>query len=671
MSAPAGKAGPKAQKKCKVVTQKTKTVPKKTKQQKPRKVRLQKVERQVKTLKAKTRGPKISDTFSTVVTVGRIIGNNDDSLTRQLKVFVNPLLMKNQDSGSTSSPLSIRASQYGLWKIAKLHVYFTPLAGSANVIGTVSFASLEQESGVATAESPDTIKAKYHAEVPIGSRFVWKVPPRMLTGPREGWWNMDSGDDPTNSVGPSISFWTYLKTILALSTATTTSYLGSLFLIEIRCTYLFSNYAPKPNLAIMVNEKITTTQPVTLTNLSDGSLVMTTTDTRLCALLDNDRGPRGPNAQTNGPGEKFWAVSTLVVDTVAASIGPWGWLLKGGWWVIRKIFGAANTTSTYAIYASVEDAAKDSRIYQPVSGTQTLAAGDVYVTQLTQPNVNEAGSTSLGFSPPTPPAPTGSYLPLPQAAGVPGIPPQYTFSDGQYTAATTWSGTQLYLTGVPATKTVSGSNEMFGVENNTMSRANIDRVQIYDFTTTGIIFLGGQNRSGGAIHTAKTLIVALKTATTKAPWLAADATGTNWAMPSWVGFPVPGAGDHFLQMQNSTDRTTHTTPVGVYFLVAYGATNKLVAFWAAPTDVQAEPTSLMTLYNVDAGRAPITAGLNFTTAMTEYSDDDDDAESDISSLFAPDEVDWKFKIEASSSRHLEEELQFWKSKATQLMLEKN
>ena len=670
MSAPAGKAGPKAQKKSKAVTQKTKTVPKKTKQQKPRKVRLQKVERQVKTLKAKTRGPKISDTFSTVVTVGRITGNGDDSLTRQLKVFINPLLMKNQDSGSASSPLSIRASQYGLWKVAKLQVFFTPLAGAANVIGTVSFASLEQESGVATAESPDTIKAKYHAEVPIGSRFVWKVPSRMLAGPRDGWWNMDSGDDPTNSVGPAVSFWTYLKTVLALSTSTTTSYVGSLFLIEMRVTYLFSNYAPKPNLAIMVNEKVTTTHPVTLTNLPDGSLAMTTTDSRLCMLLDNDHGPRGQNGQTSGPGEKFWAVSTIVVDAVADSIGPWGWLLKGGWWIVRKIFGAANTTSTYAIYASVEDAAKDSRIYQQVTGTQTLAAGDVYVTQLTQPNVNESGSTSITSSPPSP---QGRYLPFSQAVGIPSVPPQYTYSDGQYTASTTWNGTQCYLTGIPATKTVSGSNQMYGVDNNTMSRASIDRIQIYDFTETGIIFLGGQARGGGAIHTAKTLLVSLAGSQSKSPWLYANATGTNWAMPTWAGYPVPGTGDYFLQMQNSTDRTTHTTPVGVYFVVAYASLQKLVAFWAAPTGVQAEPTSLMTLYNVDAGRAPVTTNLKFVTTLAEIDEEDsDDAESDISALFCPDELDWRVKFEASSSsKHLEEELLFWKSKATQLMLEKN
>ena len=86
-------------------------------------------------------------------------------------------------------------------------------------------------------------------------------------------------------------------------------------------------------------------------------------------------------------------------------------------------------------------------------------------------------------------------------------------------------------------------------------------------------------------------------------------------------------------MQKVGDTTSHTTPVGIYILVAYEEMQQLTAFWHTGSGAQAEPTSLMCLYNVDAGRAPVRVPhfILTTTARNEVEvDGGSDSDDDIS-----------------------------------------
>lgn len=375
--------------------------------------------REIKNLKKKVNGPKVSDRMSTVVTLGVLTGNKNSSLSRQMRAFLSPILLKSQTTGSTTSPLSIRACQYSLWRITRCEVHFMPLVGRANVGGSVLFAALDQDATSSQPESPDSIKAKYHTELTIGTRHKWVIPWRYLRGPRSGWWGMDTGESPTDTIGCAIDFWILYATVNTLQTSSTQqAYDKPIFSVEVRVTYEFSGYEPKTALSQLTNDNVNTQGTVKLKNAPDGALVMQV-DNALARILNEER-PHKLNAQTSGVGEKLWAIATAAVEGAAAAAGPWGWLLRGGFWLIKKFFGVAgsNATDVYMVYSSIEDADKDNRIFQQVSETQ-LTNGPVRVTQISTPNVNTLGTGNYVGAVDT------AYLPTSQAPVQPTPGPIY------------------------------------------------------------------------------------------------------------------------------------------------------------------------------------------------------------------------------------------------------
>lgn len=643
--------------------------------------------KQIKKLQRKVSGPRASDSFETVVTLGTILGNQDDTLTRSSKFLLNPCLLKAKDIGSVATPLSTRASQYSLWKIIKCEVRFTPLCGKATVVGTIIYGDLEQQSGTATAESVDTIKARTHVELAIGQRHVWKINTSKLTGPRQGWWNMDAGDDPTNSTGPGLSFWTYLRTVLVMnSTTTPTPYNGGLYMVELRVRYLFSNYTPQPNLALMTVDTVTpsSSTAVSLVNGSDGSLQMRVTDGNLLRLLEEDRPP-GLNAQTGGAGEKFWAVSTEVVNLVANNIGPWGWLLKGGWWCIRKIFGAAgeDAQNNYAIYASISDAKNDMRIYQNVSGSVTLTNKPVTITQLTQPNVNQ--SSSGAFATRTIQTP---YLPLAQAEVVQTPGPNYNGGSALNTCAVntmffacpgTWMATSRW-NGSPGH--TAGENPQVGIhywQDGSFRNATI-QIGTSSMTWWAIydvgdgVFFGGYGATRGVVQTIPTIMQTIpENNTSDTPYLQpyfqyfGTSTRLHAELLQRAGFSSQGPvaimflmnrqqdGDYpailVLNKRNGTARILYSQPI-LQTQHSNVAINQ--AFWSVVNPLETFSTQ----------KTSVEYALNNIA-------EEEDAESDIASLFeGVDETDFRFHCSLKTSDYLKEEADFWKKKAEQLMLER-
>nr|AEB15598.1 capsid [Avian nephritis virus 2] len=596
--------------------------------QKPLRKEVKKVERQVKVLKKRTNGPKQNDVFTTTVTLGTISGQNDNGLTRQIRVPFNPLLCKSSDGGSTT-PLSIRGSMYQMWKVLKAELRATPLTGGANVVGSVGFMVLTLNGLEATADSIDTIKARKHVQIPIGRSAVLRILARDCAGPREGWWLTDTSSSPADAYGPAVDLMIAYKTSNLLNVSSTTGpqpFTGTLWQAELKVTYAFSTYDPKPGLQTLVSETLSGSHQATIqSSPDDGSLILTTSDTQLLSLLTPRVGD-----QKKGKSPTVWAVAGAVVEATAPILGPWGWLLKGGFFLIRKIFGVStrNAGASYQIYPSIEQAMSDQPIFGQQSGTGTqITLPLVHVSEVMNPNAenNDLSTPTSRALPPTPVQ--EKVLPLTLIEGQQGVPALYEYNSGTgvFTPMQRWTGGTLLLTGVPEYELITGSSQQYGprITNSPgMSPAACTSVQVYDFTKFGIFFGAGSYLQQGGVHTAKTLLTCISQETQLAPWL--SASKYTWSWPDWLppkGYPKPTDGDWFLQMQNVGDTTNHTTSVGCYFVVAYKEMQQLVAFWHTGSSPQAAPTRLMCLYNVDAGRNPV-AVPNFVISTSDDFDDE-------------------------------------------------
>nr|AJM71310.1 capsid protein [Avian nephritis virus] len=632
-TAPAGakpkKSMPKTQKQCKKRKQQPAPTQKTTRRE------LKKVEKQVRVLKKRTNGPKQNDLFSTTATLGTISGQRDGGLTRQIRLPLNPLLLKSSEGGTTT-PLSIRGSMYEMWKVIKAELIATPLTGGANIVGSVGFMVLTLNGLEATADSIDTIKARKHVQMPIGRMVKMRLTARECAGPREGWWLTDTSQSPADAYGPAVDLMIAYATTNLLNTSggASASFNGALWQVEIKVTYAFSTYSPKPGLQTLVSQTLDGSHQVTIQQSpTDGSLIMTTTDANLLSILTPRVG-----GQRSGKSQTVWAIAGAAVEAAAPLLGPWGWLLKGGFWLVRKIFGAStlNTGSQYQIYPSIEAAMSDQPIFGQSGTSTSVTLPLVHISEVMNPNSenNDLSNPTSGTQP-QPPTPTQDIiLPLAELTGQAGVPTNYTFNGDTYTPQSDWRGSTLVLTGIPKHKRVAGGLANFGPVVNQMAKVTTTALEIYDFTDFGIFFGGGYQLQEGGIHTGKTMVHALMTGAPIKPWLYAAQSSTTWYWPDWTGFPKPGEGDYFLQMQDTTDRNTHTTAVNVYFLVAYRRSRRLIAFYNNAGPVRAAPTTMLCLYNVDAGRAPATPANTFQLALQGASEEtptpEDDEDDDIS-----------------------------------------
>lgn len=367
----------------------------------PLKKEVKHVERQVKALKKKVDGPKVNDQMKTTVTVGTIVGQVQQGLSRQVRVPLNPLLMKFTE-GATSTPLSIRASMYEMWKLVYVEVKATPLTGYSNVAGSVGFVVLTLNGLESSADSIDSLKARKHIQLPLGKPSTLRISAREVEGPRMGWWLVDTSQSAADAYGPALDLFVCYQTmnLLSTGTATTSTYTGPLWQIEVRTVYQFSTYNPKPGLQTLVAASINGEQ-ATITNGGDGgSLIMTVTSPTLRKLLE----PRAASGQTKGKSETIWAIAGAAVEATATVLGPWGWLLKGGFWLVRKIFGGPGNDSRYQLYPSIEAAQADQPIYG-ATGSAPVNIPVVHVSEVMNPNPesNELSNPSFGGTAPVVP----------------------------------------------------------------------------------------------------------------------------------------------------------------------------------------------------------------------------------------------------------------------------
>nr|ACX85474.1 capsid [HMO Astrovirus B] len=330
-------------------------------------------------------GPKPRFSVSVSATIGKVGPNKAQGPELQISTFMHPSLMKEPNDGTNFGPLQSAAAQWGLWRLKNLSVTFTPLVGPSAVTGSVFRISLNM------AQSPGAtswggLGARKHRDVAVGKQFTWKLQRGDLTGPRETWWLTDTNEEGAQSCGP-------LLEIHGLGATTSTykdaAWNGDLFIVEVKGRWEFANYNSKPALGML--ERITESTSASI-EVTDGNMIMTVPRSSQLARHMGERYEKSGNASTVG--ETIWQIVDEGAGLVAnAAPPPFTWLIKGGWWFVKKLLGrSANTDAQYLVYASLADA-QNNRPVEAQTFPKTTHTTVLSSTQINAPNTGPNTTT--------------------------------------------------------------------------------------------------------------------------------------------------------------------------------------------------------------------------------------------------------------------------------------
>lgn len=360
-------------------------------------------------------GPKTKFTVKVSATIGKIGPNVNPGPELQISTFMHPALMKEPNDGTNFGPLQAAAAQWGLWRLSDLKIQFTPLVGSSAVTGSVYRTSLN------LTQSPGStswggLGARKHLDIPVGVSRTWHLRKGDLAGPRETWWLTDTNEEGGQSCGPMLEVHGLGKTT---STYKDEAWRGDLFIVEVTGVWQFTNYNAKPALGTL--NRVVEDTTATIEVGTDGIMKMSIPSTGQLARHMSEQNERASNA-ANTIGETIWQVVDQGAGLVASvAPEPFGWLIKGGWWFVKKLIGRANTTTEqYYVYASLADAQNN----KPVEANTFAAsshATTLAVTQINAPNTGPSTASAVVQS---------RMFPLPQA----GIPDGWFWLSGQFEA---------------------------------------------------------------------------------------------------------------------------------------------------------------------------------------------------------------------------------------------
>lgn len=348
-------------------------------------------------------GPKVAVQQRVSSTFGFVGPNTTGNTELELNFFCHPSLAKEPNDGTAFGPLQALAAQYSLWKLKYLTLKFTPMVGSSAVSGTVVRASLN------LSQSPggsnwSGLGTRIHMDMHPGQVATFHLRGSQIGGPRDGgWWFTDTNEEGSQSAGPIIEVHTLGKTN---STYTNQQWEDNLFLVEGFGIWQFANYQVKPALGTL--ERRVGDASVTVTAEAGQPITMEIDDTNAIAMFMNAAEPEVVSIPaTANVGETIFQVVDVGAQ-MAQSIAPppFSWLIKGGWWFVKKILGRARTgKSTFAIYASLSDAQNNKPAICTSSVTSKTASTELMVTQINNPNVGPQSNvpTTLRATPITMP----------------------------------------------------------------------------------------------------------------------------------------------------------------------------------------------------------------------------------------------------------------------------
>lgn len=373
---------------------------KKPKHQPQRKEVKKEIKKEVKKeVKKETTGPKKQFSVSVTAALGYITGNKDHGPDLKLNVFLHPSLCKSPDEQSAFGPLQAAAAQYGLWRCSKAHIKFTPLVGSSAVSGTVIRASANLTQ-TPSSTSWGGLGARKHRDLQAGRAGAFILTRRDLAGPRDGgWWLTDTNNEGAQAAGPIVEAHALGQT---MSTYKDEPWSAELFIVELTGTWEFANYTMNPAMGSL--ERHDADAPIKILTDAEGKLQLEVASASTLARFMDDPTARAPRAGST-TGETIFQV----VDTAASAISslvppPFGWLLKGGWWFVKKLAGRTRAgEERFQIYASLTDAQNERPVITTLASTTGKeVTGPLQVTQLNAPNLGGSAPSVVSASVPGP-----------------------------------------------------------------------------------------------------------------------------------------------------------------------------------------------------------------------------------------------------------------------------
>lgn len=200
------------------------------------------LQREVKKIKT-TGSLPVRERFSCRVNLGIINGSGSDAFCRRAHIFLNPALVKDIDTSTETTPLSIKASQYTMYRISNIELRAHSLAGRGAISGTMVVLALQPDSSQGAAVSFDAVCTRKHVTGSVGDSITFK--PKFTAG-RDGWlYTNTSGGEANSTLGPSLEAFTFGK---STNLYQNTDYTGPLWRLTLNVTYEFTAYTPNPSL---------------------------------------------------------------------------------------------------------------------------------------------------------------------------------------------------------------------------------------------------------------------------------------------------------------------------------------------------------------------------------------------------------------------------------------
>lgn len=347
-------------------------------------------------------GPKPAIRQRATATLGTIGSNSSGKTELEACILTNPILVKDNTGNNTFGPIVALGAQYSLWRIRYLQLKFTPMVGQSAVTGTVVRASLNP---TATPSSTgwSGLGARKHMDIVVGKSAIFNLKASDLSGPREGWWLTNTNDSGDSTLGPSIEIHTLGLTKSAYQNQ---DFSGGLFLCEMRAEWEFSGYSANPNLLSLEKNKEDNVHvefegqqgdPLTMV-VDGGSLFYSVTSARSTFV-------RGITRNGQSRSDTIWQIVDTAVSAAETLVPPpFSWLVKGGYWFVKKVAGRAQlrtgaAAGRYVCYASYQDALSDRPAIctgtapGAVMGRTSPARVNLQFSQMNEP------STGLGPTP--------------------------------------------------------------------------------------------------------------------------------------------------------------------------------------------------------------------------------------------------------------------------------
>nr|QRD99416.1 MAG: capsid protein precursor [Mamastrovirus 3] len=312
-----------------------------------------------------------------VSTLGTVGSNGSGQIETELAMLLNPSTMKETTGSNTFGPLQIYASTYSLYSIRSLKLHLKPLVGASAVSGTAVRISWNPTSNP-TQTSWSALGARKHADTTPGKDARFTLSLRDLAGPKDGWYKTNTKGDPMFAFAGSLEIHTLGET---RSTYQNQPFTGALFLAELEVLWAFKDYSQQPGLMNLI--KGDSSGNATITTDGSGKLILNTPSTSTLARA----------ASSTTASEIIWMVTDAVIQTTTAVFPPpFSWLLRGGWWFLKRIAGAPirNGDEQFEVYASINDARAGVPCLTDVPNQRAIPIGQLHFQQITP------GNTGIG-----------------------------------------------------------------------------------------------------------------------------------------------------------------------------------------------------------------------------------------------------------------------------------